>query len=168
MCDGEIRLSGFDLDDMLIERGVYAELPEMGGVTFAVSMGNERAHIQLLLKALHEAAAEGRGEGGGGGGGGGTARAAAARVASLTLGLPAAVADACTPREAYFNERVAVHICPTLLMPPIPNHLTFTPNPNRPPPPPLLLPPPSERHPVNPSPTPPPPQGVFRFGSGSP
>ena len=71
MCDGEIRLSGFDLDDMLIERGVYAELPEMGGVTFAVSMGNERAHIQLLLKALHEAAAEGRGEGGGEGGGGG-------------------------------------------------------------------------------------------------
>merc|ERR1712087_168002 len=54
--DEEVALSGFALDEALIGHGVYAELPELGSVTFAISSGSRRHHTRRLLRALHAVA----------------------------------------------------------------------------------------------------------------
>ena len=45
-------LGGFALDEKLIARGVYAELPGAHTLTFALSAGSERADVRRLLRAL--------------------------------------------------------------------------------------------------------------------
>ena len=55
--DGGGGLGGFALDEALIERGVYAELPEAHTLTFALSAGTERADVRRLLRAMRRQAA---------------------------------------------------------------------------------------------------------------
>ena len=89
--------SGFALDDALIERGVYAELPEAGSLTFALSAGTRRRHAAAARRAPRRArrrAAERRG---------GEAAAAAAAVAGAGWRCGARRDDA--PREISSSRR---------------------------------------------------------------
>lgn len=48
-----IRMSGYELDDLLIEQyGVYAELPAFRHVTFALSVANTERELNLLVSSL--------------------------------------------------------------------------------------------------------------------
>ena len=50
-------LDGFELDEALIDEGVYAELPQQHTLTFALSAGTSRAHIRRLVRSLRRVAA---------------------------------------------------------------------------------------------------------------
>ena len=93
--------SGFALDDALIERGVYAELPEAGSLTFALSAGTRRRHTRRLLAALRRVARDGAPPSGE------AAKTAAAAAAVAGAEWAAARAEM-TPREAYFLPQKAV------------------------------------------------------------
>ena len=93
--------SGFALDDALIERGVYAELPEAGSLTFALSAGTRRRHTRRLLAALRRVSRDGAPPSGE------AAKTAAAAAAVAGAEWAAARAEM-TPREAYFLPQKAV------------------------------------------------------------
>jgi arginine decarboxylase len=44
----ELGITGFEADEMLIDRGVMAELPSLQHVTFIISIGNTQSDIDLL------------------------------------------------------------------------------------------------------------------------
>ena len=47
---GDVRVSGYDVDESLIEKhGVYCELPEDAALTFAFNAGTTAVHTRRLL-----------------------------------------------------------------------------------------------------------------------
>ena len=92
---------GFGLDEALIARGAFAELPTASTLTFALSAGTRRADVRRLLRSLRSlprtAAPEGGEEA--------AALTAVAAAAAASGDWLAEAADAMTPREAHLRPR---------------------------------------------------------------